>query len=49
MQFQTEFNLEVNGQLNIETARQIYDLYLSFINDYRYDSQLNRLIEIIKG
>ncbi len=49
MQFQTEFNLEVNGQLNIETARQIYDLYLSFINDYRFDIQLNRLIEIIKG
>ncbi|MDD3068087.1 MAG: peptidoglycan-binding domain-containing protein, partial [Acholeplasmataceae bacterium] len=48
MQFQTEFNLEVNGQLNIETARQIYDLYLSFINDYRFDIQLNRLIEIIK-
>ncbi|MBN2267847.1 MAG: S41 family peptidase [Acholeplasmataceae bacterium] len=48
-QFQTDYNLTISGDLDLETAQKIYDLYLEFYHDYQYDEQLLSLIEIIKG
>lgn len=49
MQFQTDYNLTMSGDLDLETAQKIYDLYLEFYHDYQYDEQLLSLIQIIKG
>lgn len=47
--FQTEHNLLISGTLTMETAHKIYDLYLTYLNDWTYDHQLLTLIETIKG
>ena len=47
--FQVEHGLVAHGIIDLQTAHKIYDLYLSFLNDWHYDQQLLTLIDTIKG
>jgi len=47
--YQLENGLDVNGVIDIETARSIHDLYMEYLADIFYDLQLQNLLQILKN
>lgn len=45
--FQTEHGLLSNGVLNYETYKVMHDIYLTRSSDLTYDTQVNRLVELL--
>lgn len=46
-QFQTEFNVVINGTLNYETFQVMYNLYNQYTQDLLYDTQLSALVDVL--
>ena len=46
-EFQTEFDVAINGRLTYETFKVIYDLYNQYTQDLLYDTQLNALVDVL--